>query len=73
MYTDDIMESKEYNNIISKTRRELQRIYLSWTNDFLTIDRFSEYYDLSESEASALIDLGREVHENNVKMLKESL
>jgi len=73
MYTDYIMESKEYNNVIGVTRKELQRIYLSWKNDFLTIARFSEYYDLSESEASALIDLGLEVHENNVKMLKEGL
>ena len=34
-------------------------IYRDWVNNFLTVSRFAEYYALSETEASELIDRHR--------------
>ena len=50
----------------------LQALYLSWVNDFLTVERFAEYYGISECHAQELIELGRENHEEEVIQYKKS-
>ncbi len=35
------------------------KMYLDWVNNFLTVERFAEYYGLSVEEASKVIDEGR--------------
>lgn len=47
----------------------LQALYLSWLNDFLTVERFAEHYNLSVEEAKTLIELGRANHERVVEAL----
>jgi len=40
-----------------------QTLFLSWINDFLTLERFAEYYDLDTEQARAVISEGRAIHE----------
>ncbi len=47
-----------------------RELFLDWFNNFLTIERFAEYYDLEVSEASRIIEIGREMHETAVISLK---
>lgn len=35
------------------------KLYLSWVNDFLTVERFAEYHNLSLQMANYVIDEGR--------------
>jgi hypothetical protein len=43
-------------------RQQIAAFYLEYLNDFLTVERFAEYHDMSINQAQALIDLGREFH-----------
>lgn len=36
--------------------------YLTWLNDFLTIDYFAKYFSIPKHEAKTLIKTGREIH-----------
>ena len=39
-------------------------MYMDWVNNFLTVDRFCEYHDISDlSVGKAVINLGRVLHE----------
>ena len=44
-------------------KNELANFYLEYLNDFLTIQRFAEYHDMTATEAGVLIALGRAYHE----------
>jgi len=44
----------------------LADLYLEFINDFLTIERYAEYLDISVSQCRALIDIGREFHNERV-------
>lgn len=48
----------------------LVKAYLSWVNDFLTIERFAEYYGYSIDDANQIISLGKKYHEENVEFHK---
>lgn len=50
---------------------KLQKIYLDWYNNYLTIEKFAEANNLTWTEAGQLIDLSRSVHERLVKEYKE--
>lgn len=43
--------------------KQLEAIYLDWVNDYLTIERFAEDYQLTVSEATELIHMLKNVHE----------
>lgn len=47
------------------SRKLLHIVYLDWVNNFLTIERFAEYYGLHVNEAEMLITLAQTVFENN--------
>ena len=53
--------------IDNDTQFNLQKIYLDWINNYLTIAVFAEAHGLVESDAEDVIRLGREAHENIVK------
>ena len=40
----------------------LQARYLEYRNDFLTMEKFAAYHELTLHEADALVNLGRIVH-----------
>ena len=41
----------------------LDFIFMDWFNNFLTVERFAEHYNLKIEEARKVIDAGREVHD----------
>ncbi len=42
------------------TNEQVENLYLSWVNDFVTVERFSEYYGISYGVAHELITQVRE-------------
>lgn len=40
----------------------LDFIFMDWFNNFLTVERFAEYYELEIEQAKKAIDTGREIH-----------
>lgn len=47
------------------TRNEM---YLDYVNNFLTVARFAEYYNMTEEEAREFIEYEREQHNHNAAM-----
>ena len=41
------------------TKQECQEMYLDWVNNFLSTNRFAEYYSLKLSEVENILDVGR--------------
>lgn len=37
--------------------------YLSWSNEFISIDRYAEYHGLDVSDARILIEMGRKYND----------
>jgi len=56
---------------MSNTQAFLQSEFLDWVNNYLTVDVFAEHRGISTSEARALIELGRSVHEAYVSFVRE--
>lgn len=48
---------KNYND------KEVHDMYLDWLNNFISTERFSEYYDLGMAETENILDRGRKVQE----------
>lgn len=46
-------------------KQKIKALYLSYVNDFLTVERFAEHYNFSVKKATKIINLGRKL--NNVK------
>jgi hypothetical protein len=59
-------------SLVQYDNQALINMYLSYVNEFLTIDRFAEYHDLTRYEASRILDLGRISHEREVLKYKQS-
>jgi CO dehydrogenase/acetyl-CoA synthase beta subunit len=54
----------------------LADLYLDWVNNFLTIEKFSEYYGLEEDDAKKLLEVAKKSHEQRIeysKFLEEEL
>ena len=43
-------------------RDQLESVYLEWSNDYATIERYAEHKGLHVDEAQTLIDLARRVY-----------
>jgi hypothetical protein len=41
------------------TNDKKEKLYLSWLNDFLTVEAFAAYYKLTLKEATDIINWGR--------------
>lgn len=37
------------------------KMYLDYWNNFLTVERFAEYYDITQDEAINIINKGKEI------------
>ena len=48
---------------MGKTKEVYEEMYLDWFNNFLSTDRFREYYNLSMAEAENVIDQGRKINQ----------
>lgn len=59
--------------LVQYDAKALNEFYLDYFNNFLTIDRFAEYYNFTRYEASKILDLGKEVnHNDNLKEIYEN-
>lgn len=52
---------------IKYLRDYLADVYLDWVNNFLTLERFAEYYGLDESDAKQLLAIAKKSHEQRVE------
>lgn len=50
------------------SRNELEEKYLDYVNNFLTLDAFAEYYNLSLDKAYKIIEEGREIRALNKRV-----
>ena len=62
------------NNPTPKTSRSqlkfrLAEMYLDWFNNFGTVSRYAEHYELSELQALRVVRIGRKCHEKRVREL----
>lgn len=53
------------------SREVLKRTYLTWVNDFLTMDAFAEYLGVTRDVALALVAVGKLYHHEDVLMMRE--
>lgn len=51
-------------------KKQIIDAFLDYFNNFITLEKFAEYYGISESAAKKIIDAGREMHENEVAFQK---
>jgi hypothetical protein len=40
-------------------KNKLETLYLDWFNNFLTVERFAEYYEMPVAKAQRVIRIGR--------------
>ena len=48
-----------------KMKTKIENMYLDWLNNFLTIDAFADYYEISRLKALRIISIGH--HLNKLK------
>jgi hypothetical protein len=48
---------------MEQLKNKLVLFYLDWVNDFATIERFAEYYDIEKGRAEKMIRIGRKLHQ----------
>ena len=54
---------RKYKLAVCRTAYDkLQLLFLDWWNDFLTVDYFAEYYEVSRERAERVIAAGRTIH-----------
>lgn len=53
-------------------RDTLADLYLDWVNNFLTIEKFSEYYGLDENDAKDLLKLSKKCHEQRLDFINDT-
>ena len=53
-------------------RDTLADLYLDWINNFLTIEKFAEYYGLDENDANDLLKLSKKCHEQRLDFIKDT-
>ena len=48
---------------ITNKRDLVERLYLEWVNNFISIKRFAEYYNMTVEQAEKVIEVGRKMFE----------
>jgi len=46
---------------------QLADLYLEWVNNYLTVEKFAEHYQVTEKDAVNLLSYGRRYHEKRVE------
>lgn len=70
--TQELYSEKYLEELVEQSATTFQDIYLEWWNDWLTLGGFAAYYDMSVEQANRTISIGRKIHEQRVKNLKEA-
>lgn len=47
--------------------KQLADLYLEWVNNYLTVEKFAEHYQLTEKDAVNLLSYGRRYHEKRTE------
>jgi hypothetical protein len=47
---------------MEKSIVNIQRFYLDWVNNFLTVKALADHYDITKKEAEILIEAGRKLN-----------
>jgi hypothetical protein len=53
--------------IVDQIEELVEELYLIYVNDFITVGRFADYYDISEEWATELIHAGRSINHRRTK------
>ena len=46
---------------------KFQEMYLDWVNNFLTVEVFAQYYNLTNEQALYVIESGKKYHEESLQ------
>lgn len=55
------MPTQTTNRVMNMSLDEFTRLYLSWRNEFVTMEAFAREYGLSYAVATEIITLGRAI------------
>jgi hypothetical protein len=55
---------------MTKLKKQLADLALDYFNNYLSIEKFAEHNELTVNQASELIELGKELHEERVTYFK---
>ncbi len=58
---------KQLEEAIERSATYFQERYLDFVNNFLTMDRYAEYYGISVSDAKKEIEIGNKIHKQRTK------
>jgi hypothetical protein len=58
-FDGDICEDCNKSN---GTRMRIEAMYLDWLNNFITIDAFADYYEISKFKALRVIQIGKQLN-----------
>ena len=56
-----------------KTDEEVHEMYLDWFNNFLSTEKFREYYDLGMAETENILDRGWKIQNEINKQINNSI
>ena len=48
-------------------KNKIETLYLDWFNNFLTVDRFAEYYGMPVDKAHKVIRIGRYLNQRRAE------
>lgn len=57
---------QSWHDAIDSLQEKQMELFLDYFNNFLTVQRFAEYYGLTNCEAVEVIEQGRKSHESRV-------
>jgi hypothetical protein len=52
------------NQTRSSLNMVLREYYLDWVNNWISVQAFAGYHELSHKQAVSIIDIGRKLHES---------
>ena len=52
---------------VNKALKELELFYLDFFNNYLSVEKFAEFYGISEDKAVTLIDMGRVINHKGLR------
>lgn len=58
---------KTFSEILDLNNETIIKMYLDWVNNFLSLDKFAEHYEIDELDANYIIDLGRKLNEEEAE------
>ena len=48
------------------TKKSIHNFYLDYVNNFITVEKMADYYEMSIEDCRYLIDLGRKIHNKEI-------